>query len=58
MEKAGGIVLTVQLSDKSKRRMHVKADGTCNGNFSKFWPATKMGVFLKELPAPFHIAHT
>ena len=35
MEKAGGIVLTVQLSDKSKRKMHVKADGTCNGTIEE-----------------------
>ena len=39
MEKAGDIVLTVQLSDKSKRRMHVKADRTCNGNFDNFFPS-------------------
>ena len=51
-------VLYLQLSDKSKRRMHVKADGTCNGtNVYQFY-LTRIGVFLKVAPRQFHIAHT
>ena len=33
--RRGTYVLYLQLSDKSKRRIHVKADGTCNGSIEQ-----------------------
>ena len=37
------------LSDKSKRKIHVKADGTCNGSIEEDFSGTGFGVFVKEL---------
>ena len=45
VEKAGGIVLTTSCSDKSKRKIHVKPDGTYNGSIEEGFIAQDLAFF-------------
>ena len=49
VEKAGGIVLTTSCSDKSKRKIQAKPDGTYNGTIEENFIRTRFGVFVKWL---------
>ena len=56
-EKTGEVLYLQLLSDKSKRKMHVKADGTCNGTIDEEnFSVTRISVFLKV--APRHTFHS
>ena len=50
--RRGIVLLYLPHSDKSKRKIHVKADGTCNGSIEDFFH-TRIGFFLKTSDAVF-----
>ena len=41
-------VLYLQLSDKPKRRMHVKADGPCNGSIEQNFIVAEVHLYISE----------